>query len=186
LWRLEKWARSRSHAPSTPPLLPPLRRPDGTHATHVDDKAEVLSRRFFPTPNAETPPPPPTSPTGRIFISQRVSLDDVSAAVHRTSPRKAPGPDQISNALLRAYGDSLFPWLRNLAAASLYLGHWSSHFKVSRIIVILKPGKTGPERQEAKGWRPIALLGTVGKAIETIVARRLANTADENHLLPEG
>jgi len=186
LWRLEKWARSRSHAPSAPPLLPPLRRPDGTHATHVDDKAEILSRRFFPTPDAAPPPPLPAIPLGRIFISQHVSLDDVSAAVHRTSPTKAPGPDQISNALLRACGDSLFPWLRNLAAASLRLGYWPSHFKASRTIIIPKPGKTGPEKQDAKGWRPIALLSTVGKVIETIVARKLTDSAEENHLLPEG
>ena len=86
----------------------------------------------------------------------------------------------------RSCGDSLFPWLRNIAAASLHLGHWPSHFKESRTIITPKPGKTARERQKAKGWRPIALLSTVGKAIEAIVARRLANTAEENHLLPEG
>lgn len=185
LWRLEKWARARSHAPSVPPLLPPLRRPDGTYTTLTAEKAQILCDRFFPTPEA-TPPPPPEDGRGRIFISQQVSLNEVSAAVYRTSPRKAPGPDQITNALLRACGDSLFPWLRNIAAASLRLGHWPAHFKASRTIIIPKPGKTAQEKQDAKGWRPIALLSTVGKVIEAIVARRLTEVAENNHLLPEG
>ena len=37
-----------------------------------------------------------------------------------------------------------------------------------------------------QGWRPIALLSTIGKVIEAIVARRLADTAEVNHLVPEG
>ncbi len=36
---------------------------------------------------------------------------------------KPPGPDSISSALLRAWGDSLFPWLRNMDSAGLHLGH---------------------------------------------------------------
>ena len=34
-------------------------------------------------------------------------------------------------------------------------------------------------------WRPIALLSTIGKVIETLIAKRIGKVAEENHLLPD-
>jgi hypothetical protein len=36
----------------------------------------------------------------------------------------------------------------------------------------------------AGGWRPIALLSTIGKTIEDIITKRIANAAGEKNLLP--
>jgi hypothetical protein len=35
------------------------------------------------------------------------------------------------------------------------------------------------------GYRPIALLPTIGKVIEAIVAKRVTEVAEANNLLPE-
>ena len=54
LWRLERWARLRSHLPPEPLSLPPLQ--GGTSeslATSHTDKASVLARRFFPHSDAD-------------------------------------------------------------------------------------------------------------------------------------
>ena len=146
--------------PFRSPTPPPLRRPDPR-------TLQTSTIRRISSPAASSQPPTPRlrhCRRDRIFVSQRFSVDDVSAAVKQTSPKKAPGSDQILNALLRACGDSLFTWLSNIAATSLRLGHWPSHFKRYRTIVIPKPGKTGPEVQ-VKGWRPIALIKSAGSAL---------------------
>ena len=50
--------------------------------------------------------------------------------------------------------------------------------------MLRKPGKTTAQLQLAGGWRPIALLNIVWKAIEAIVAGRIADAAEVNNLLP--
>ena len=52
-------------------------------------------------------------------------------------------------------------------------------------VILRKPGKQPNEYQQAGGWRPIALLNTMGKVIESLLAQRLASFAEENGLLPD-
>lgn len=40
------------------------------------------------------------------------------------------------------------------------------------------------EQHQPRAWRPIALLNTIGKAIESVTAKRLADTPESNNLLP--
>ncbi len=58
LWKLEKWARLRSHRPSDPPKIPPLYRDNddlktATPAVSTDEKTQAFQKRFFPTPQAD-------------------------------------------------------------------------------------------------------------------------------------
>lgn len=121
VWELEKWARLRSHAPTEPVKLPYLRH-NNTNAISHQDKAEALSQRFFPQPTAELPPTGPHSGP-QVFISQIITLEEIQAAVYHTSPRKAAGPDDLSNALIRAWGEPLFRALAHIATSSLRLQH---------------------------------------------------------------
>lgn len=50
-------------------------------------------------------------------------------------------------------------------------------------MVLRKPQK--PDYAEAKAFRPIALLNTLGKLLEWIVADRIAAATEEHHLLPD-
>ena len=50
-------------------------------------------------------------------------------------------------------------------------------------MVLRKPDKD--DYTQPKSYRPIALLNTLGKALEAIVANRLAYLADTYHLLPK-
>ena len=55
LWRLQRWARLRSHAPQEPPMMPPLRRSEEAPQsafTHKE-KSETLAGRFFPSTEAD-------------------------------------------------------------------------------------------------------------------------------------
>jgi hypothetical protein len=51
--------------------------------------------------------------------------------------------------------------------------------------VLQKPGKPLATYWTPVGYRPIALLPTIGKVIEAIVAKRVTEVAEVNNLLPE-
>jgi hypothetical protein len=50
-------------------------------------------------------------------------------------------------------------------------------------VVLWKPGK--PDYSDPKSYRPIALLGTIGKALESMVASRLSYLVEAYDLLPD-
>ena len=50
-------------------------------------------------------------------------------------------------------------------------------------IVLYKPSKL--DYSNLGAWRPIALLSTLGKVIETLAAHRLSSLAERQGLLPD-
>jgi hypothetical protein len=50
-------------------------------------------------------------------------------------------------------------------------------------VVIKKPGK--PDYSEPKAYRPIALLSTIGKVLESVIARQISYLIERHQLLPE-
>ena len=71
-----------------------------------------------------------------------------------------------------------------LAEACFQLGWFSGKFKRAKTVVLQKPGKTLKTYRTPAGYRPIALLPTVGKVIEALVARRIIEAAEAYGLLP--
>jgi hypothetical protein len=68
-----------------------------------------------------------------------------------------------------------------LANICLTLQYFLAFLKTSRTIVLRKPGKSSYEVPSA--WRPIALLKTIGKVVEKLVAKRIRSAAEEHQLL---
>ncbi len=78
--------------------------------------------------------------------------------------------------------DSLLPYLYQIFNKCLDTGFCSTHFRSSITVVFRKPGK--PDYTTAKAYRPIALLNTLGKALEFIFAKRITYLAETYRLLP--
>jgi hypothetical protein len=183
LWRLAKWARLKSHLPREPPGLPPLQAGGGRLTNVFEEKVEILRRRFYPSPadadlsdlNETTPDP--------VEISMNVSEDEVRTAIRRTANDSAPGPDGIPNRFLKALGKPFVEVMQALISACWKLGYHPKAFRVARTVVLRKPQRG--DYTIASSWRPIALLNTVGKLIEAVTARRLRDTAETHHLLPD-
>jgi hypothetical protein len=51
--------------------------------------------------------------------------------------------------------------------------------------VLAKPGKKPADYKTPAGYRPIALLPTIGKVIEAVLAERITYMAESMNLLPE-
>ncbi|EAQ82983.1 hypothetical protein CHGG_10801 [Chaetomium globosum CBS 148.51] len=166
MWSLERWARLRSFLPPEPPRLPEFKDSSGqvTAETH-DQKASALAERFFPDPPANL-----TDVEDQAFLGswnpgfdvvQAVTPIEITEAMGRASPWKAPGEDLLPMSLLKACGAPLAEVLALLAT------------------------RLRPAYQTPGGYRPIALLPTLGKVIESVVARKVTQAAEVNGLLPD-
>jgi ribonuclease HI len=180
LWKLVKWAKSRHTVASA--CTPALMKPDGELACQAEEKAETLRQSFFPPPlqadlsdvNGYEYPQPIECP--------EITLPEIEKAVRRAAPNKAPGTDDITNGILHQTLDILLPSLHKLFNACLQQGYCPAHFRETITVVLRKQGKD--DYTQPKSYRPIALLNTLGKALEAIVANRLTYLADTYHLLP--
>ena len=180
LWKLAKWAKNREQRQ---PFTPPIRCGQGPLKTETEDKVKLFKDSFFPQqkeadlsdiesyayPSTVEWPP----------FTQR----EVRMALSMAATRKAPGPDRIPNLVLRMLTDILTPSLTRLFNACLSFGYCPEHFKVAETVALRKPGKE--DYTQVKSYRPVALLNTLGKVLEKMVARRLSELVERFSLLPE-
>ena len=191
LWRLERWARCKSHCPSEPPKLPSFTVEGQVLDTH-EAKAEALGKKFFPSPAANLDDISDITfaedfdATEKEFsLVQQVSVQEVASAIYGTRSWKAPGNDLLPTGFLKACGEPLFEVLAMLTTRCFELAFYPQEFKKARTIVLPKPGKTPAAYQTPGGYRPIALLPTLGKAIKAIMAVRVTAAAEQHGLLPD-
>ncbi|KAJ3552838.1 hypothetical protein NPX13_g11022 [Xylaria arbuscula] len=181
LWRIAKWARNRDKP--APSITPELKNPaTGQLAITPEEKTQLLKDTFFPTP-----PDASLEDISGIEYAEQIAVppitsEEVEEAIRNTSPMKAPGPDGIPNMILR----EALPWIKihltRIYNHSLALGHCPEHFRESYTVVLRKPGKDN--YTVPKAYRPIALLNTLGKIMDAIIAQRLGYLAEAHQLLP--
>ncbi len=184
IWRFAKWARTESQLPKKLPQFPSLKRSDTDHmATTFEEKTEILRGKFFPPP-----PQADVSDIAGSFIplavssNPRITEDEVKQAIRRVKADKAPGASCISNRALQAGLAELTPVLTSLFNACVTHKYHPKQFKKAQTIVLRKPKKS--DYTDPKAYRPIALLDTMGKALESIMAKRLSDIAETHRMLP--
>ena len=67
-----------------------------------------------------------------------------------------------------------------LATRCLELGWFPTRFKRAKTIVLPKPGKPPSAYQTPGGYSPIALLPTLGKVVESVMARKICQNRSGN------
>ena len=156
-------------------------------ATTNEEKAnqfrEVLLPALSSLPLADTsditathtyPEPMPFNPT--------ITKQQLERAIGKLAPDKAPGPDEITNRILKKNFGSLQTHLLALARACLDTGYFPSTFKKTLTIVLRKPNK--PDYTKPNAYRPIALECTIGKILESIITELLSYLIETHDLLP--
>ena len=181
LWRLSKWARNRGS--EAPGITPAIRCPHtGREVREVEGKAEIFRAAFFPPPaSANLEDIRRAQYTGQVEFPP-ITEKEVAEAIHATQPMKAPGPDGIPNKALQASASLLAGHLTSIFNQSLKLGHCPTHFRNSTTVVLRKPGKD--DYKVPKAYRPIALLNTIGKVMDAVLARRLSWLVETQDVLP--
>jgi hypothetical protein len=184
IWKVAKWAREKAGQREQPPQFPAIQDQEGHLQEGNERKAAALAAHFFPAPKPadlndieEAVYPTP------FEVNTQVQQQEVSNLLKRLPIGKAAGPDAIPNLLLKECRDELSTTLSKLFTACIQHGYHPQPFKHSITVVLRKPQK--PDYTKPGAYRPIALLNTLAKTLEALVAKRISKTAEEKGLLPE-
>ena len=157
--------------------LKPLLRSDGTLTGSEPETIGLLFEKYFPLddPAADTA----LEAEARADASLIPLTDDdppfseseVRATVWRMKTRKCPGFDLITAPILRQIIEVLLPEITLWFNKCLSLGCFPSPFKRALIKFIPKPNHS--LIQTAKAYRPICLLPSVGKSLDSLLIKRI-------------
>lgn len=99
-----------------------------------------------------------------------VTWEEMMKACSRLGNKKAPGPDNIPNAALKAAIRTLPGQFIDLYNSCLKEGKFPDGWKRQRLVLI---PKKGPTTDDASSYRPICMLDSAGKVLERIICDRL-------------
>ncbi|RCI14934.1 hypothetical protein L249_7103, partial [Ophiocordyceps polyrhachis-furcata BCC 54312] len=80
---------------------------------------------------------------------------------------KSASPDGILVGFLKGCGLLLVSFLTLVLRSCIACGHFPARYKESNVTVLRKAGKSPEVLRTPRGYRPISLLNTVGKILET-------------------
>jgi hypothetical protein len=190
LWRMSKWTGNRGQEQGTN-VMPPLKTADGI-AESTDEKVQALREAFFPAPpeadlsDIESNRNQPEKPQ---ITFPPIMEQELADSIRRAPPNKAPGADGIPNKVWRLIaGESasqrvFMSTVLDIFNACLRTGHNPRHFQTSITVTLRKAGPR--DYRLPKTYRPVALLNTLGKVLEAIIATRIAWAVEEYRLLPD-
>ena len=111
-----------------------------------------------------------------------ISLSELKEAINSGKSSAAPGPDQITNLMLKSCPPHILLVILSLFNASLKNGHLPTNWKHSKIIMIAK--KNMP-KDSFSSYRPISLISCLSKCLEKIINSKLISWAEQNSILPD-
>ena len=153
-------------------------------ATTNDQKADAFQKVFFPPPSIANISDinDPAAYRFQASCSFNITKQQIQTAIEKLAPNKAPGPDEISNKVLKECYDKIQNHILVLAKASLKVRHFPTCFKKTITTVLRKPNKSNYTKPNA--YRPIVLENTIGKVLESVIAELLSYLTETFHLLP--
>ncbi|KAK7094328.1 hypothetical protein V1264_007968 [Littorina saxatilis] len=107
-------------------------------------------------------------------------MNEIEAAIKQLKPKKAPGPDGVTNEMLKHLGPLAKRTLLKLFNESWKTGTVPAIWKKATIIPIHKKGK---EKKNPNSYRPISLLSCLGKLLERVINRRLLYFLEDRNIL---
>lgn len=157
---------------------------EGGLAINRLEKASCLAKYFFP----KAPSTNLSNIEGTHYLVLMefppIMENEIHKAIAATSAKSAAGSNEIPNRILKLVLPLLLSPLVWLFNASLNQGYYPQHFRNSITVSFRKKGKDN--YQVPKAYRPIALLNTLGKALEAVISTRLGWAAETFDLFPRG
>lgn len=186
LWKMTKWAKNESDKPRETPRFPTISKGQGDERvseTTWEGKAALLKEKFYPVPPpADLEDIQNTVPHREQVQSPRFfrQLEVVEAIMKPANT--SPGHTGISSSALKASLPMLREVYTHLFNACARLSHHPLPFKQAETVALRKPNKVAGD---VGSYRPIALLDTLGKAMERLMGKRVIMLAEQYKMLPK-
>ena len=151
---------------------------DGKEHTEARSMAEVMNVQFqsvfteedFSMEDEEL---------GESNLEVVVEKEEVWKLMRKLDVNKAPGPDGISNWILKECCNQLVGKLYSLISRSLLQGKIPKDWKRANIVPIYKGGN----KENPLNYRPVSLISVVGKLCERIVKDKWIEHLEKNEVL---
>ncbi|KAF6525346.1 hypothetical protein HZS61_011141 [Fusarium oxysporum f. sp. conglutinans] len=179
IWKAAKYMKSGDDAAFG--KVPQLVKADGTATTSHQEQAEELLSKFFPPLPDNIEDEGPRQQRAPVTMPN-LTLEEVERQLWATKSWKAPGEDGLPAIVWKQVWPSVKHDVLAIFQASLEEGVIPDQWRHARIIPLKKPGKD--DYTIAKAWRPISLLATLGKVLESVVAERISHAVETHGLLP--
>lgn len=151
----------------------------------AQDKTEIaatlLSSFFPPLPDYPTPQ---RKSRGSPITVPPLTKEEVSDAIFSANVFSAGGVDNFPSIIWQKLWPVLNHQIFELFQSSLSQGKLPDQWKIAKIIPLRKPDQSSYTLPGA--YRPISLLSTLGKAMESVIASRIGYLADKYSLLRPG
>ena len=115
-----------------------------------------------------------------LCMSECLTLQELEEALKKMKQKKAPGPDGITNEMLKHLGPGAKRTLLRIYNQSWSTGTVPTMWREAVIRPIPKKGK---DKRDPSSYRPISLLSCVGKLLERIINKRLIWHLESNSVL---
>ena len=159
-----------------------LRTPHRT-LTEPEDIANALAEKYF----ISSSDPRPQSYQQKCTMAHQRSTEtlpfleedyepfetaEVELALESGKSLAAPGYDALPNLVYKKLSAVLASPVADIFNACLELGYFPASFKIANVVSVPKAGK---DPLSNAGYRPIALLSTLGKKLESLLCRRFVD-----------
>ena len=112
-------------------------------------------------------------------LNSTLKISELNSAIRSLKPKKAPGPDGVSNDMLKHLGPIARKMLLEIFNRSWNKGLVPEVWKTAHLVPVLKKGK---DKTDPSSYRPISLLSCVGKLMERVITRRLTWFLETNNV----
>ncbi|MCP4271485.1 MAG: reverse transcriptase-like protein, partial [Gammaproteobacteria bacterium] len=113
-------------------------------------------------------------------FEQEFSIQELNRAIKRAAPRKAPGPDKVTNEMICHLGDFAKLRLLQFINRTWNEGRLPADWRTAKVTPTLKKGKPAGKPQS---YRPISLTSCLGKVTERMINTRLYHWLEKNKIL---
>lgn len=181
LWKAVRQAKNQAPRQS---CLFSIQKSTGGLATEPKEKIKELKKVLLPTPQFVDLSDIQGFEYPNRLEMPKITQHEILQTIKHLRARKAPGPYQIPNEILKVIACEICSFLEQIFNDSLALGHYPSHFKETIVVILRKIGGNR-DYTSPKSYRPISLLNTLGKIMEAILATRISYMATAHNLLPK-